>query len=468
MKNPSIWWIRRDMRLTDNEALSAALACGQVIPLFILDERSEALGSAPKWRLERSLEALQDALNSKGSKLVLRRGSALNVLRDIVAETGAGEVHWNRLYDPRSRRIDSEVKSTLRSEGLKAQSHTGHLLVEPMQVRTQTGDFYKVFTPFWRNIQTQDVAAPKPEPKDIGGPAEWPHSECLKDWSLSISMQRGAKILSQYSAAGEASAWSKLSRFLEERASRYSEARDLIAEHGTSDLSDNLAFGEISARSIWHMGQKAFASGAEGLEPFLRQVGWRDFAQHLMYHTPHIVDKNWRDGWDDFPWSEVENTPEVEAWKYGRTGIDFVDAAMRELWVTGKMHNRARMVAASYLTKHLLVHWRIGERWFADQLIDYDQANNTMGWQWVAGSGPDASPYFRIFNPDTQIKKFDPQGRYFKRWVAEGQIQPPKTALDFFEAIPKRLDMSAKDLRPHAIVGLKEGRERALAAYSKK
>lgn len=468
MDNPSIWWIRRDIRLIDNEALTAALECGPVIPLFIFEERTEALGAAPKWRLERSLEALENALKTMGSKLVLRCGSALDVLRDVIVETGADTVHWNRLYDPTSRRIDAEVKSQLRAEGVSAQSHAGHLLIEPMQVRTQTGEFYKVFTPFWRNIQKNDVPAPKKEPKEIAGPETWPNSDSLKDWNLSSSMKRGAIVLSKYTMAGETSAWNKLVRFLEERASTYKEARDLIAIQGTSDLSDHLAFGEISARSIWHMGQKAAASGVEGLEPFLRQIGWRDFAHHLMYHTPHIVDDNWRDGWDDFPWHEVEDTVEVDAWKYGRTGIDFVDAAMRELWVTGKMHNRARMVVASYLTKHMLVHWRVGERWFADQLIDYDQANNAMGWQWVAGCGPDASPYFRIFNPDTQIKKFDPQGRYFKRWVAEGQLQPPQTALDFFDAIPERSGLSAKDFRPRPIVGLKEGRERALAAYSQK
>ncbi|MCV2892217.1 DNA photolyase family protein [Lentibacter sp. XHP0401] len=468
MSRPVIWWVRRDMRLTDNEALCAALEAGPVIPLFIYETRSESLGAAPRWRLKRALEAFSEALSEKGSKLVLRRGAALDVLRDVIAESGATQVHWGRLYDPASRRIDSDIKKTLRADGVQAHSHIGHILHEPMSVKTQTGDFYKVFTPFWRNIQSADVAFPKNNPKSLPQPEGWPTSECLNDWAIASDMYRGADVLARYSTAGEAAAWQKLYDFLEERAVTYKAARDRLAENGTSDLSDNLAYGEISPRTIWHLGQKAIASGAQGLEPFLRQIAWRDFAHHLMYHTPHMLQENWREGWDNFPWNEDTESSAVMAWKMGTTGIDFVDAAMRELWVTGKMHNRARMVVASYLTKHMMVHWRVGEQWFADQLIDYDPANNAMGWQWVAGSGPDAAPYFRVFNPDTQLEKFDPKRAYFSRWVAEGQVEPPQTALDFFDAIPKQAQLSSQDTRPKPIVRLKEGRERALAAYSAK
>lgn len=464
----SIWWIRRDLRLVDNEALTAAAAKGPVIPLFIHEARFDALGAAPRWRLEQSLKALALQLEHKGLRLVLRKGEALDVLRAVVSETGARAVHWGRLYDPVSRHIDADVKAALRADGLAAESHAGQLLHEPMTVKTKVGDYYKVFSPFWRAIEPLGVAAPLPEPAKLLPPAAWPASENLLDWTLSSAMRRGASVLARHSTAGEAAAWAKMTRFLDERASNYKAARDQVATAGTSDLSDNLAYGEISPRSIWATGQAATAAGVRGLEPFLRQVGWRDFAHHLMFHTPHMLKDNWREGWDSFPWSEDETEAKVWAWKYGRTGVDFVDAAMRELWVTGKMHNRARMVAASYLTKHMMVHWRVGERWFADQLIDFDPANNAMGWQWVAGSGPDAAPYFRVFNPDTQLQKFDPERRYFKRWVAEGQREAPETALDFYESIPKSAGLSPKAVRPQPIVDLKEGRERALAAYSSK
>jgi deoxyribodipyrimidine photo-lyase len=466
MTKTAIWWVRRDMRLKDNPALSASVAAGAVVPVFVLDQRFESLGAAPLWRLEAALKALSRALEGLGSRLILRRGDAQEALQAVISETGATEVHWNRLYDPESIAIDTALKAGLRAQGYTAQSHAGHLLHEPMAIKTKTGDYYKVFTPFWRAMQAHEVAPPRPAPGALEGPGVWPASETLAQWRLGAKMQRGAQVVAGHTGAGEAKAWEKLETFLSERAETYAEARDNLALSGTSDISDNLAYGEISARSIWDSGQKAAASGTCGLEPFLRQIAWRDFAHHLMFHTPHILSDNWRPGWETFPWSEATDTPEVLAWKLGRTGVDFVDAAMRELWVTGKMHNRARMVAASYLTKHMMVHWRVGERWFADQLIDYDPANNAMGWQWVAGSGPDASPYFRIFNPETQLKKFDPDHAYVRRWLAEGQRSPPQTALQYYDAIYLSQGAAPNERRGAPIVGLKEGRERALAAYS--
>ncbi len=461
----AIWWIRRDLRLADNAALCAAAAEGAVVPVFIYESRVEALGSAALWRLEQGLVALATALEAKGSRLVLRRGKPLDVLRDILAETKAESLHWNRLYDPVSREIDAEIKANLRAAGYQAQSHTGHLLHEPMSVANQQGRYFKVFTPFWRNIAARHVAPPQPEP-ELPAPKHWPRSEALADWAMATGMRRGADVLAKYTKSGEAAAWAKLSEFIEHRAEGYKAQRDAPGAAGTSELSEHLSLGEISPRAVWDMCQRAQAAGGEGLEPFMRQIGWRDFAHHLMFHTPHMLRDNWREGWGSFPWSEDENHAHVQAWKEGRTGIDFVDAAMREMWVTGRMHNRARMVAASYLTKHLMVHWRVGERWFADQLIDFDPACNAMGWQWVAGSGPDAAPYFRVFNPDTQLEKFDNKGTYKKRWIAEEQTKPPQSALDFFEAVPLSAQMSPSQLRPAPIVTLKEGRERALAAYS--
>ncbi|RFP87135.1 deoxyribodipyrimidine photo-lyase [Rhodobacteraceae bacterium 63075] len=459
-----IWWIRRDLRLTDNAALLAAAEAGPVIPLFIFDERFEGLGAAPRWRLQEGLRALAASLEDRGSRLILRRGDARAVMPAILDETEAAGVHWLRLYDPYSRDVDAEIKSALREDGYEAESHAGHLLQEPMNVRTQAGEFYKVYTPFWKAIRQMEVPAPMAAP-ELSAPESWPQSDDLGDWNMASDMQRGADVLARHNRAGEEAARDKLSHFLETRAGEYKDARNMVGQAGTSELSDHLSLGEISPRTIWAEAQAA--GGGKGLEHFLSEVGWRDFAHHLMYHTPHMLDQNWREGWDAFPWSEDESNDAVRAWKEGRTGIDFVDAAMRELWVTGKMHNRARMVAASYLTKHMMVHWRVGERWFADQLVDYDPASNAMGWQWVAGSGPDAAPYFRVFNPDTQLSKFDPEGRYVRAWIAEGQSDPPRTALEFFEAVPKGAGLNPGQARPDApIIGLKEGRERALAAYS--
>lgn len=463
---PSIWWIRRDLRLTDNPALVAALKAGDVIPLFILDERFETLGAAPRWRLQEGLRKLGKALEDKGARLILRRGDALQVLRDVISETKAGAVHWMRLYDPFSRGADAKIKAALRDEGCAAESHAGHLLQEPMGLQTQSGGFYKVFSPFWKQIRQMDVPRPLAAPERLPAVDAALASDRLESWELGADMQRGARVVARYERVGEAEALAQLEAFFDGPVSRYDSARNALAEEGCSRLSAHLSLGEISPRVIWDWAMRARAAGTQGLEPYLRQIGWRDFAHHLMYHTPHMLEENWREGWEEFPWREDAGSAALEAWRYGRTGIDLVDAAMRELWVTGRMHNRARMIAASYLTKHLMVHWRLGERWFADQLVDYDPACNAMGWQWVAGTGPDASPFFRIFNPETQQKNFDPKGDYLARWLAEGQGDPPKSALGFYEAIPLSAGLSPQDARPkEPIVGLAEGRERALAAY---
>ena len=461
---PRIWWVRRDLRLGDNAALSAAAEGGPVIALFIRDGQVDGLGAAPKWRLGEGLRVLEDALEVRGSRLILRTGAALDVLRAVIAETGAGAVHWSRLYDPLSRERDGEIKSALRSDGIMAQSHGGHLLHEPWSVETGTGGFYKVYTPFWKAVRGRDPGASLPEPR-IAVPGGWPSSEKLDEWALGMAMRRGAQVVARHCRPGEAAAEARLTEFIEVDLAGYRDGRDMVAQGGTSGLSDYLALGEISPQRIWSVATAAREAGNPGAEAFLRQIVWRDFAHHLIYHTPHILNANWRDGWDRFPWSEDAAHPHFLAWKQGRTGIDFVDAAMREMYVTGHMHNRARMIVASYLTKHLLMHWKLGQAWFEECLTDWDPANNAMGWQWVAGSGPDAAPYFRIFNPETQAEKFDPKGEYRRRWLAEGQACPTDTALSFFEAIPESWGLAPGDARPAPLVGLKEGRERALAAY---
>jgi deoxyribodipyrimidine photo-lyase len=267
---------------------------------------------------------------------------------------------------------------------------------------------------------------------------------------------------------GEAAAQERLAAFIEDRVARYDETRDLPWTDGTSCLSENLALGEISAAQCWQAGQRALQDGQTGAETFLKELVWREFAYHLMWHTPRILDSNWREEWEAFPWNRDEMTPEVTAWKQGRTGIRFVDAGMREMYVTGRMHNRARMIVASYLTKHLLTDWKIGMRWFEECLIDWDPASNAMGWQWSAGSGPDATPYFRVFNPVTQRDKFDPKRQYVDRWIAEERKTPSAEALSYFDAVPRSWGLHPDQTYPEPVVAADVGRKRALAAYQER
>lgn len=462
---PVIYWVRRDFRLADNAALVAACENGApVIPVFICDEVVETHGAAPKFRLGEGVRAFARALRERGSDLVLRRGGALAVLRDLVAQTGAEAVVWNRLYDPASKERDTGVKAGLKADGIDARSYAGHLLFEPWTVETKTGGFYRVFTPMWKNVRERDVAAPLQAPNKITAPDGLPASDDLDDWGLGDAMRRGGAVLAQHICVGEAAAQDRLNEFIDNRIQQYVKNRDLPSVDGTSGLAENLTYGEISAATCWHAGWAAIQRGSKDAETFCKELVWREFAYHLAHHTPRIVDQNWKDGWDAFPWNE-DDTPEVIAWKQGRTGVPFVDAAMREMYVTGTMHNRGRMIVASYLTKHLMTHWKVGQAWFADCLTDWDPASNAMGWQWSAGSGPDATPYFRVFNPVTQLDKFDRSGEYARTWIAEGQGNPAQTAVSYFEAIPKSWGLSASDRYPDPVIDLAAGRERALAAY---
>jgi deoxyribodipyrimidine photo-lyase len=462
---PVIYWVRRDFRLSDNAALVAACdAGGPVIPVFIYDDVLDGQGAAPKFRLNAGLQVFAKTLEEAGSRLILRRGPALKVLQALVKETGAQAVHWNRLYDPVSKERDTDVKSALKEAGLEVQSHKGHLLFEPWTVETKTGGFYKVFTPMWKMVRTRDVPAPLSVPK-IPSPDTWPASEELNDLGLEAAMQRGGAVLAPHMTVGEAAANGRLGAFIAHKVERYDTNRDLPSVDGTSRLSENLTYGEISPATCWHAGFAAMQHGKKGAETFCKELVWREFAYHLAHHTPRITTGNWKEDWDAFPWNEDERLAEVKAWKQGRTGIRFVDAAMREMYVSGTMHNRGRMIVASYLTKHLMCHWKIGSKWFEDCLIDWDPASNAMGWQWSAGSGPDATPYFRVFNPETQLEKFDRGGNYHKTWIAEGQCNPPATALSYFDAIPKHWAMSAGDAYPPAIVTPAAGRQKALDAY---
>ncbi len=464
---PIILWFRRDLRLADHAALTAACASGRpVIPVFIHDEVTAALGAAPLFRIGRGVQVFAAALAARGSRLILRRGRAQDVIQKLVADTGAGAVWWSRAYDPAGQARDIAVKAALRDAQVDAQSFTGHLLHEPWTVQTGQGGFYKVFTPFWNAVRGRDLPGLLPAPGRIAGPAVWPASDDLVEWQMAAAMRRGAAVLAPHLQVGEVAARGRLDTFLQTGIADYVTNRNLPGINGTSGLSENLTHGEISPLACWHAGWRAMQEGKAGAETFIKELVWREFAYHLLHHTPHILSANWKPVWDAFPWNTNVLTPEVKAWQQGRTGVPFVDAAMRQMYVTGTMHNRGRMIVASYLTKHLMTDWKIGLNWFADCLIDWDPASNAMGWQWAAGSGPDAAPYFRIFNPVTQLEKFDPAGTYATTWIAEGQRAPPASALSYFEAIPQGWQMTPRARYPAPVVGLADGRDRALQAYS--
>ncbi|MDO8881334.1 deoxyribodipyrimidine photo-lyase, partial [Pseudotabrizicola sp.] len=460
---PLILWLRRDLRLMDSPMLAEAARTGRpLIPLFILDPETEALGAAPKWRLGLGIAEFAKTLATVGSQLILRRGGALDVLRDVLAETGANAVWWHRLYDPGSVARDTPVKSALKEQGVEARSFAGHLLFEPWEVETGTGGFYRVYTPFWKSVRDRPVSAPLAAPMSLTAPASWPKSDDLDGWQMGAAMRRGGDVVAAHVHVGESKALARLDHFIGTSVDAYATDRDLPAVDGTSGLSENLAYGEIGPRTIWAAGWRAMQAGAQGAETFLKELVWREFAYHLMHHTPHITHANWKPEWDDFPWQG--DNKNAEYWRRGLTGEPFVDAAMREMYVTGRMHNRARMIVASYLTKHLMTHWRVGQDWFAECLVDWDPAANAMGWQWASGSGPDSAPFFRIFNPAIQVEKFDPKAEYRHRFIAELSRTPGPEAMSYFDAVPKSWALDPSRPYPKPLVDLAEGRKLALAA----
>ena len=466
---PVLVWFRRDLRLGDHPALAAACASGRpVIGVFLHDETVETLGAAARWRLGLGVAAFARAIEAIGGRLILRRGSAGEQIAKLVAETAASAVYWSRAYDPESIARDKPIKADLTAQGVEAKSFRGHLIFEPWEVETGQGGPYRVYTPYWKAVRGRDVAPCVPAPKTWPAPAHWPESEDLESWQMGKAMRRGAQVVARFVQVGEEAARARLGTFLEERAAAYKADRDFPATSATSGLSENLTYGEISPREIWHAGWAAIeragfeGSGSEGAEHFVKELVWREFAWHLLYHYPDLATQCWKPDWEGFAWRG--ESKEAEAWRQGRTGEPFVDAAMREMYVTGTMHNRARMIAASYLTKHLLTDWRIGRAWFEECLTDWDPAANAMGWQWVAGCGPDASPYFRIFNPAGQAEKFDQSSAYRDRFIAEGKRHPHGDALAYFDAVPKAWGLSKEMRYPTPLIALDQGRARALQA----
>jgi len=423
MTSPSLVWFRDDLRLADNPALRAAIDRGEpVIALYVLDEESpgiRALGGAARWWLHHSLTSLDERLRERGGALVLRRGPAERVVRETVTDAGAGAVFWNRRYGGAEREIDASLKSSLRADGLEVASFAASLLHEPWTVTTGSGTHYSVFTPFWRAcLALPAPRAPLPEPRTVERPARLPASDSLDDWELLPTRPDWAGGLRETWEPGEPAARRRLRTFLDEDLAHYDRARDEPSAGATSLLSPHLRWGEISPFTVY-----AEAVTVDGAGGFLSELGWREFAWHTLYHSPDLATQNLRREYDAFPWPRLRPT-ELAAWQRGDTGIPLVDAGMRELWHTGFMHNRVRMVTASFLVKNLLIDWRQGEQWFWDTLVDADGASNPFNWQWVAGSGADAAPYFRVFNPELQAKKFDPQRLYIKQWAADAPAEP--------------------------------------------
>jgi deoxyribodipyrimidine photo-lyase len=469
-------WFRHDLRLDDNPALAAAAARGRVVPVFIWAPEEEAPwepGAASRWWLHQSLEKLAAALAKAGTPLVIRRGPSLAALEELAREYAATHVAWNRRYEPAVVNRDTAIKQALTAAGLAAESFNGGLLFEPVHVATKEGRPYQVFTPFWRALLAREepaepVAAPRKlaAAEPVKGKAR---SLAVSDLDLLPAIDWAGTMRKTWSP-GEAGAAKRLDAFLPKALATYGTDRDRPDHEGTSALSPHLHFGEISPRRVWHAvreaaGGKPAAKITGSPEVYLRELGWREFASHLLYHFPRTTDAPLRADYATFPWAK--DPVGLRAWQRGRTGYPVVDAGMRQLWATGWMHNRVRMIVASFLVKDLRVTWLEGARWFWDTLVDADLAANTLGWQWAAGCGADAAPYFRIFNPTTQGEKFDPDGQYVRQWVPELSRLPADEIHAPAEADERTLERAGVTLGrnyPEPIVDHAEARKLALEA----
>jgi len=473
-QTPIVVWLRQDLRLADNPALAYASASRRpmiILYLFDTDPEQRPMGAASLWWLSRSLTALSSSLNALGSRLILRKGRASEVLMEVLTETGAGEVVWNRLYEPSAIARDTALKATLKAAGIEAQSFNAALLNEPWTVATGSGGPYKVFTPYWRAARAKVAHKPAlPAVRSLVSPEHWPNTDDLTDWQLHPTHPDWSTGFEVWTP-GEAGALENLNAFLDGPANDYAEGRDQPGKTGTSRLSPHLHFGEISPRQVWIAAHGATATGDltdSACDKFLAEIGWREFNHHLLFHFPTLPTVNFKPGFDRFAWRE--DAEGLKAWQRGLTGYPMVDAGMRQLWATGWMHNRVRMIAASFLIKHLLIHWREGEAWFWDTLLDADLANNAAGWQWTAGTGADASPYFRIFNPFSQGEKFDPKGDYIRRWVPELAGLPNKVIHRPWEATSFELSTAGITLGttyPRPTVDHASARARALSTYAR-
>lgn len=491
---PVLFVFRRDLRLRDNPGFRAACRAGAVVPVYVWETRACGandgdaaflgadagssgdsrrplwpMGEAQRWWLHHSLHALNAGLEEVGLRLTLRSGDAATEVRRVAREVGASQVFWSHRYDPPGSNADEQLSTQLKDSGLRTRAYGGTLLHDPAGLTTQSGTPYSVFTPFYRRFKdVVDVGSVIGIPESIEAPETWPRSVALEEFGL-LPTRDWAKCFPETGTPGEAGALARLDEFLDDAVYGYADGRDLMGKDGTSRLSPHLAMGEISPRQVWNAVTREAETSQDGekkVEPYLRQIVWREFAYHVLSNNPSTDHKPLRDKYAAFPWSD--NDEHLRAWQRGRTGYPIVDAAMRQLWATGWMHNRARMIVASFLTKHLRLHWLHGAQWFWDTLVDADLANNSLGWQWSAGSGADAQPYFRIFNPMTQGKKFDGDGSYVRQWVPELTDLPDRYIHAPWEAdedVLKKAGVSLGGTYPRPIVDHGEAREAALAAY---
>jgi deoxyribodipyrimidine photo-lyase len=474
-RNPTIVWFRGDLRIADHAALAAAAdRGGPVIPVFVWaphEAGTWAPGAASRWWLHHSLSAVADQLQALHSRLIIRQGDSLDELRSIIRSTRADAVFCNRVYEPALVQRDRKVAAQLEADGISFASFNGGLLFEPWDVATQQGTPFQVYTAFWRATgERLEPSAPVAAPKRLDTPGRWPASAALTDLALLPTIDWAVAFRDHWQpgAAGGAAA---LRAFLEDGLGRYDADRNRPDIRGSSRLSPHLHFGEISPRTVWHAvtDRLAGSSGrsfAKAAEVYKKELVWREFAHHLLHHFPHTVDRPLREEFDLFPWAEDEE--QLGAWQRGETGYPIVDAGMRELWTTGWMHNRVRMIVASFLVKDMLIPWQDGARWFWDTLVDADLANNTLGWQWTAGCGADAAPYFRVFNPILQGERFDPDGEYVRRWLPELRALPNRLIHKPWEAsagVLRDADVALGETYPEPIVDHNEARRQALSAF---
>ena len=461
----TIVWFRQDLRLNDNPALKKACDEGEIIPLFILDENDRSLGGASKWWLHHSLKKLEASLGG----LVFRKGDPLSILKSLIEKTGASGVYWNRGYEPHIVERDTDIKSSLSENEFNARSFNGSVVREPWEIETGSGGPYKVYTPFWKANLAKGIPAPLEKPSEIRLSSLEGLGDRLEDWSLLPSDPDWADGWETLWSPGEEGAMQRLKDFLSDGIEGYGELRNRPDLPNVSRLSPHIKHGEISPRQICKIANahaEKNKNHAEDVKKFVAEIGWRDFANHLLFHFPEIPTKNWKPAFDDYPWRE--NAEDLKKWQKGMTGYPMIDSGMRELWHTGYMHNRIRMLVGSFLVKHLQLHWSHGEEWFWDTLLDADMANNTTSWQWISGSGADAAPYFRIFNPISQGPKFDPNGDYVRKWCPELSKLPNKLLHAPHEATKDELQDAGIELGkdyPAPMVDHKQAREAALDGY---
>ncbi len=472
----AIVWFRRDLRLTDNPALTTAIKkCASIIPLYVhqADDKSPwPPAAASHWWLHNSLHNLDLSLQSHGSRLIIQTGEIKQALKQLISKYQVTHLFWNRLYEPSILERDNNIEQWLKTIDIEYQTFNASLLAEPWQIENKACKPFRVFTPFWRRVGQllTSIEPPIPAPKKIP-----PVPKALK----SVSLQR-LKLLPEIDwhqglernwNPGESGAFDRLHSFLDTRLTTYDTTRDIPSDSGTSRLSPHLHFGEIGPRQILFALQGLSATDQKGRESYMRQLAWREFAQHLLYHFPHTQESPLVTKFEHYPWQRKAAAADLlTAWQRGETGIPIVDAGMRELWQTGWMHNRVRMIVASLLTKNLGIHWLEGARWFWDTLVDADLANNTLGWQWTAGCGADAAPFFRIFNPVRQGERFDPDGDYVRRWVPELAGLSNKQIHAPWLANQNQLQQAGVELGkdyPEPIVDLKSSREQALSHWNR-